>query len=179
MCVMLEIMSVIFGGLHYYMTYKTNGSLKRECPDGYVFSNIINKGCAEDTVVPIFLILPSVMFHVFCQNTVTPFELTFRLRVKSCCLYFLNLKCFTHFGDIINKVRAFICYHSSRNFVLQISLSNKFSRHCQRPADVLLGQLQICLNKTGMLKHTYSHSLFLLGVPLHLSKLSEMGVQLC
>jgi hypothetical protein len=53
----LEIMSVTFGGPHYYMIYKTNGSLKGECPVGYVFSNIINKGCAGDTVVPISLIL--------------------------------------------------------------------------------------------------------------------------
>jgi hypothetical protein len=88
MCVVLEIMSVIFGGPHYYMIYKTNGSVKGECADGYVFSNIINKGCAGDTVVPISLILPSVMFHVFCQNTVTPFELTFRLRVKSVLFVF-------------------------------------------------------------------------------------------
>jgi len=86
MCVVLEIMSVIFRGSHYYMIYKTNGSLKGECTDGYVFSNIIKKGCAGDVVVPL-----SLMFHVFCQNTITAFELTFRLRVKSCCLYFLNL----------------------------------------------------------------------------------------
>jgi len=48
------------------MIYKINGSLKGECPDRYVFSNIVNKGCAGDTVVPTSLILPTVMFHVFC-----------------------------------------------------------------------------------------------------------------
>jgi len=92
MCVVFEIMYVTFGGPHYYTIYKTNGSLKGECSGRYVFSNIINTGCSGDTVVPISLILPSVMFHVFYQNTLTPFELTFRLRVKSCCLYFLNFK---------------------------------------------------------------------------------------
>lgn len=83
MCFVLEIISVIFGGPRYCMIYKTNGSLKAECPDGYVFSDIVNKGCPWDTVVPISLILPTVIFHVFCQNTATPFEFTFRLRVKS------------------------------------------------------------------------------------------------
>lgn len=92
MCVVLEITYVIFGGPHYYMIYKTKSSLKGECPDGYVFSNITNTGCAGDIVVPISLILPSEMFQVFCQNTLTPFELTLRLQVKSCCLYFLNFK---------------------------------------------------------------------------------------
>ena len=66
MCVVFETMSFIFGGLLYYMIYKINGSLKGECPDRYVFSNIVNKGCAGDTVVPTSLILPTVMFHVFC-----------------------------------------------------------------------------------------------------------------
>jgi len=83
MCFVPEIISVIFGGPRYCMIYKTIGSLKEECPARYVFSNIINKGCAGDTVVPVSLILPTVMFHVFCQNTATPFEFTFRLRVKS------------------------------------------------------------------------------------------------
>lgn len=64
MRVVFEIMYVIFGGPHYYMIYKTNGSLKGECPGGYLFSNIINTGCAVDTVVPNSLILPSVTFHV-------------------------------------------------------------------------------------------------------------------
>jgi hypothetical protein len=39
------------------MIYKINGSFKGECPDGYVFSNSINKGCAGNRVVPISLIL--------------------------------------------------------------------------------------------------------------------------
>lgn len=61
---MLEIMYVIFGGPHYYMIYKTNDSLKGECLDGSVFGNIINKGCAGDTEVPISLIL--TQFNVSC-----------------------------------------------------------------------------------------------------------------
>jgi len=92
MCFVLEIISVIFGEPHYCMIYKSNSSLKAECPDGYVFSNIINKGRAWDTAVPISLILPTVMFHIFCQNAATPLEFTFRLRVKKLMFVFLNLK---------------------------------------------------------------------------------------
>ena len=67
---------------------------------GCMFCNIMNKGCVGSPVVPIPLILPSIMFHLFFHNSLAPCEPKFRFRVKCCRLYFINFKQYAHIFNI-------------------------------------------------------------------------------